>query len=164
MAWLQARQTLPEAPDPPWLAELAHYEYMEIHAGNAEAELADIGHDPDGDLVAGIPVLSPLAWPLVYRWPVHRIGNGEALPAQAPAQPTCLVVARDRRDRVGFMESNPLTLGLLALMREQPGDTGARHLERLAVQAGVAADALLEHGREILLRLRQRDIVLGSAT
>ncbi|MBX3725965.1 MAG: putative DNA-binding domain-containing protein [Xanthomonadales bacterium] len=163
VAWLQARQALPEAPDPPWLAELAHYEYMEIHAANAEAEIADVAHDPEGDLLAGAPVVSPLAWPLAYRWPVHRLGAEQPPQATAPAQPTCLVVVRDRRDRVGFLEANALTLRLLELLRERPAVAGADQFRTLATEAGLAADALLVHGRDILARLLARDIVLGTA-
>lgn len=163
VAWLQARQALPEAPDPPWLAELAHYEYMEIHAANAEADIGEVGHDSEGDLLAGVPVASPLAWPLAYRWPVHRLGAAHPPPAEAPTQPTCLVVVRDRRDRVGFLEANALTLRLLELLHERPGASGADQLRALAAEAGLACDALLAHGRDILDRLRARDIVLGTA-
>lgn len=160
VAWLQSGQA---PPGPPWLAELAHYEYMEIRAANAEADIDGIAHAPDGDLLAGVPVASPLAWPLAYRWPVHRLGGGLPPPDTEPAQPTCLVVVRDRHDRVGFLEANALTLRLLELLHERPGASGAEQLRALAAEAGLAADALLAHGRDILDRLRARDIVLGSA-
>lgn len=163
VAWLQARQALPDPPDPPWLAELAHYEYMEVHAANADGGIAAIAHDPGGDLLSGVPVVSPLAWPLAYRWPVHRLGRELPPPAAAPAQPTCLVVVRDRRDRVGFLEANALTLRLVALLRERPGASGADQLRALAGEAGLADDALLAPGADILGRLRARDIVLGTA-
>ena len=45
--------------------------------------------DPDGDLLAGVPVLSPLAWPLAYRFPVHRLGP-QFLPDAPPAEPSVL--------------------------------------------------------------------------
>src|SRR3546814_6431904 len=40
----------------------------------SEATREDIAHDARGDLLAGCPLPSPLAWPLAYAWPVHRIG------------------------------------------------------------------------------------------
>jgi hypothetical protein len=48
--------------DPPFLQELAHYEWVELALGIDEQNLDAVRVDPDGDLLAGIPVLSPLAW------------------------------------------------------------------------------------------------------
>jgi hypothetical protein len=159
--WLEDRASR-AAGDPPWFAELAHYEWMEVVAANAETDLADVAHDPDGDLLAGRPLVSPLAWPLVYRWPVHRIG-ADARPApEPPATPTCLVIVRDRLDRVGFLETNPLTAHLIEAMRADPAPTGREALLALAAQVGVAADTMLQGGADILARLRARDIVLGT--
>src|SRR5690606_6965982 len=98
----------PQADDPPLLAELPHYERVELALSIDERELDMTGVDPDGDLLEGIPVLSPLALPLAYEWPVHRIGP-EFQPATAPPEPTRLVVYRDRRDEVGFLEINLVT-------------------------------------------------------
>src|SRR5687768_3500599 len=61
-----------QADMPPWLHELAHYEWVELALQIADDELPP--HDPDGDLLAGKPVPSPLAWALAYCWPVSRIG------------------------------------------------------------------------------------------
>jgi hypothetical protein len=48
----------------PWLHELAHYEWVELALQIADDDLPP--HDPDGDLLAGKPVPSPLAWALAY--------------------------------------------------------------------------------------------------
>lgn len=162
LRWLESREEA-GALDPPFLVELAHYEWVELALSLADAEPAPDGLDPEGDLLDGVPVPSPLAWPLAYRWPVHRLGAAHPPPAEAPTQPTCLVVVRDRRDRVGFLEANALTLRLLELLHERPGASGADQLRALAAEAGLACDALLAHGRDILDRLRARDIVLGTA-
>ena len=158
--WLQQR-----ADDargiPAWQAELAHYEWMEVVAGNSEIDLCDGPAVIDGDLLSGRPVLSPLTWPLLYRWPVQRI-RADALPTDSPpAQPTCLVIVRDRRDQVGFLEANPLTLRLVELLGTTPRRTGSDLLRQLAGEAGLDAARLIEHGRDLLQRLRERDIVLG---
>ncbi|MFZ2755182.1 MAG: putative DNA-binding domain-containing protein, partial [Lysobacteraceae bacterium] len=60
--------------DPPWLRELAHYEWIELALQISEARNDEIAHEPHGDLLEGRPLVSPLAWPLAYAWPVHRIG------------------------------------------------------------------------------------------
>lgn len=146
---------------PAWQAELAHYEWMEVVAANSEIDLDQGPPVADGDLMAGVPVLSPLIWPLVYRWPVHRI-RADAQPGDtAPAQATCLIVVRDRRDRVGFLEANPLTLRLVELIGLHPGEFGGAIVRRLATETGFDAAHLLGAGADLLRRLRERDIVLG---
>ena len=42
--------------DPPWLRELAHYEWVELALQISEASCDDVAHDPDGDLLAGAKV------------------------------------------------------------------------------------------------------------
>ena len=75
-----AREARPN--DPPFLYELAHYEWVELALAIDEHDLAALAADPGGDLLAGVPVLSPLAWPLAYRFPVHRLGP-DFQPAEA---------------------------------------------------------------------------------
>lgn len=160
--WLQERAER-GAGDPPWFAELAHYEWMEVLAANDETEIDAIAHDPDGDLLGGRPLVSPTAWPLVYRYPVQRIG-AEHRPAEAPAAPTCLIVVRDRRDTVGFLEANPLTLHLIERLRAGDAGSGRETLIALAAEAGVDEAAMLAGGADILHRLRARDVVIGTVS
>jgi uncharacterized protein len=160
--WLQARAQT-QAGDPPWFAELAHYEFMEIVAANHEADLDALACDPAGDLIDGVPVVSPLAFPLVYRFAVHTIGAATR-PAgdQPPPQPTCLIVVCDRSERVGFMVANALTVHLIEALRVEPAPTGREALRTLAQTTGVDAERMLAAGGEMLERLRARDVVLGS--
>lgn len=72
LQYLQARQDR-DTDDAPFLLELAHYEWVEIALDQDERELDDVPADRDGDFLQGVPVLSPLAWPLAYQYPVHRI-------------------------------------------------------------------------------------------
>ena len=60
------------AVDPPFIAELSHYEWVELALDTAEDEIPD--QVAVTDLLTSIPQLSPLAWSLVYRYPVQRIG------------------------------------------------------------------------------------------
>src|SRR3546814_960177 len=73
LRYLEARN---EDPAMPWLRELAHYEWAELALQISEATREDIAHDARGDLLAGCPLPSPLAWPVAYAWPVHRIEIG----------------------------------------------------------------------------------------
>lgn len=153
----------PAAGDPPFLAELAHYEWVELALSidEREPDLAEV--DRDGDLLAGRPVLSPLAWSLVYAWPVHRI-SPEYRPAEPPPEPTRLVVYRDRRDRVGFLEINVVTARLLELLATDasPPPTGRECLLRIAAELGhPEAAAVVDAGAALLADLHARDVVLG---
>jgi len=148
--------------DPPFLQELAHYEWVELALSLDQRELGDIAADRQGDLLARIPLLSPLAWPLSYRFPVHRIGPGHE-PKQAPDETTHLLVYRNRADRVRFMQLNDVTRLLLALMQEQPDLTGKQLLERTAETIGHRNPALVvRSGRELMQDLRDRDVLLGT--
>lgn len=148
--------------DPPYLVELAHYEWVELALGLSAAELTPELADPNGDLLAALPVVSPLAWPLAYAFPVHRI-NPEYQPAEAPEQPTYLVVYRTRQDEVKFMEINAVSGRLLQLIEENPEATGHALLLRIAEELGQSDPApVLAAGRDMLLGLRERDILLGT--
>ena len=52
----------PGESDPPFLFELAHYEWVELALSISTAAAVLAGTDQDGDLLEGHPVMSPLAW------------------------------------------------------------------------------------------------------
>ena len=154
------------AGDPPFLLELAHYEWIEQVLARDPRDLDDFSIEnavkPDGDLLTGIPVISPLAWSLSYRYPVHRIGP-DFRPAEPPASPTQLLIYRNRNDAVKFMLLNDVSQLLLALLRDRPGLTGQQLLELIAQQIGHASPAsLIGHGTQLLENLRKRDVILGT--
>jgi hypothetical protein len=159
----EAREARPG--DPPFLAELAHYEWVELALSIDENEIDEGGVDRDGDLLDGRPVLSPLAWSLAYAWPVHRL-SPEFQPAAAPAEPTRLVVYRDRADEIGFLEINAVTARLLELLAApSPGvRTGRECLLKIAAELGhPAPETVVSGGAELLAGLRARDVLLGVA-
>jgi uncharacterized protein len=148
--------------DPPYIAELAHYEWVELALSVAEDDPGPALADPNGDPLDAPPVVSPLAWALAYTWPVHRIGPGYREPGP-PAAPTYLVVHRTRQDEVRFMEINAVTARLLQLIQEQPGASGRALLLQIAAELShPQPEAVVDAGSEMLAELRQRDIVLGT--
>jgi len=151
------------AGDPPFLLELAHYEWVELALSLDQIDLAAIPANREGDLLAGIPVLSPLAWSLSYRYPVHCISE-EFRPAEAPVEMTHLLAYRNRADEVRFMQLNAVSQLLLALLREQPALSGRQLLKRAADKMGHSRPTtIIESGGALLNKLRQRDVVLGTA-
>lgn len=152
---MQHYQPLPG--DPPFLRELAHYEWVELALDVAEASLPPPVALPEPVLEARLQ-LSPLAWLLAYRFPVHRIGP-RFQPA-APGEPVYLMVWRNRALRVEFMALNAATARLLELCRDQPACRAAELIDELARELQQPAAELAEAGARQLAEFVQRDILL----
>jgi len=161
-----AEERTPAPNDPPFLAELAHYEWVELALAIDERDITSLDVDQDGDLLAQVPVLSPLAWPLAYAWPVHRLAP-DYQPAHPPDEPTRLLVWRDRVDKVGFMEINLVTARLVELLggsEEGAPRTGRDCMLQIAAELGRAEpEPIVAAGAEVLQDLRARDIIVGTA-
>lgn len=121
--------------DPPWLMELAHYEWVEL-----ALDLAENDESENNILVQQENILdtafslSPLAWPLGYQWPVHRLSPGY-LPNETPDSPTFLLVRRDHEYKVHFDEITALIFRLLQLISDAPDSTARQQLTALAEEA-----------------------------
>jgi len=159
--WLE-NEYLAQPGDLPFVQELAHYEWVELALSISEENITAADVDPGGDLLVGIPVLSPLAWHLAYQYPVHRIG-----PDYRPDQPgdsmTCLVVYRNREDEIGFIEINPVTKRLLELIEADKVESGQQLLNRIATEIShPQPEVVINSGLEILKGLAEKDIILGT--
>jgi hypothetical protein len=107
-------------------------------------------------------MVSPLAWNLSYRFPVHRI-SPEFRPAEPGSEPSHLVVYRNRNEDVEFLEINAVTQRLLQLLQENPDWTGHQTVKRIAEELRHPnPDAVLRAGTQLLNDLRARNIVLGT--
>jgi len=152
----------PGADDFPFLLELAHYEWVELALSVSEESNDDQMLDGDGDLLTGIPVQSTLAWPLTYRFPVHRISESYQ-PDEAGDQPTFMVIYRRADDELGFMELNPVTARLLELVGENDTRSGRELLEALAEEIAYPDPAaLIKHGATVLREMRDAEILIGT--
>ena len=152
----------PADDDYPFLTELAHYEYVNqaLSVSTDENDLTDI--ETDGDLLAGVPVKSALAWPFAYHYPVHRISE-QYRPDKPQQQPVYLVVYRRSNDKVGFLELNAVTAALLdALENNSDNLSGDTVLRNLAAQIQYPdVDALVSHGAEALEEMLKLEIITG---
>lgn len=152
------------AGDPPWALELAHYEWIELALQIADDPLPPHRAVPAGDTAAlldGVPVLSPFARALAYRWPVHRIGPG-FLPAHPPPEPTLVLVRRDAAHRVGFSRLSAPAYRLLELLGgNDDGRDGRTLLRRLATEAGADPRAFEREGAALLDRMLAEGTLLG---
>lgn len=152
------REIQPE--DPPFLYELAHYEWVELalFIDNREIDLTDI--DRQGDLLQGYPVLSPLAWTFVYQFPVHQVGTNYQ-PQEPPTEPTYLLIYRGKDDKVGFIQLNRVSAYLLQALCDT-SHTGQQILTEMATLLNHPnLHKVIQGGLEILQEWLKRDIVLG---
>ncbi|MGB1582020.1 MAG: DNA-binding domain-containing protein, partial [Nevskiales bacterium] len=77
--------------DPVFLLELAHYEWVEMMLAIDPSEPDRAAIDPQGDLLASAPVVTPWLYNLSYQFDVQRIGPSYQ-PDAPPEQPTFLAV------------------------------------------------------------------------
>ncbi len=150
----EERDPLPE--DPPFMLELAHYEWVELALDVSTETFPDEAReiDPANDILT----VSPLAWRLCYQYPVHQIGP-EYQPEVPPEQPTFLIVYRNRQQVVKFLEINALTSRLVQLL-EDSCMTGKQALSQLAGELGHQTSQQLEaFGLQTLSKLHSLDIL-----
>jgi uncharacterized protein len=158
VAWLQDGRAF-AGEDPPFLAELAHYEYMEVALTIAEAPADWVPMAEDTDLLESQPALSPLAWLLGYRYPVHRIGP-DLRPEQPSDTPHHLLVHRTPQDRIAFLELNPVTAHLVFRIQNNEGHTVRALLEQIAKELEhEEPEVVIQGGLEILGELRGRGVL-----
>lgn len=149
--------------DPPFIKELAHYEWVELALLTSDSD-QDINWDyinKDGNLLNGKPVMSPLAWPLTYRYPVQKI-SPDFQPEEPAEHPVYLLVYRNSEDDVHFMELNPVTALLVQLLNEDNGLTTHQMLNVIAEQLNHPnPEIVISGGVQIIQDLKDRNIILG---
>jgi hypothetical protein len=143
--------------DLPFLVELAHYEWVEMALAISKDTLAinaDYSH-----LAERTVALSPLAWPLAYHYPVHKIAP-EFIPSSAPDLPTFLVVHRNAADEVVFIEITPMTYQLLAMLQAQEQVVVGDCLQQMAQASGHPnPELIVAGGLQILDDMAAKNII-----
>lgn len=161
IAYLEGERARPDS-EPLFLLELARYEWLETELLLSDDEPDWQRVDPDGDLLEGVPVASPLARWLRTDWPVHRLRTDAQPPARAQ-RAIGLALCRGADDAVRFMELAPITLALLERIAAAPARSGRDQLERLARELGRGdRDHFVARGGLALEALRERGVLLGT--
>lgn len=149
--------------DPPFMKELAHYEWIELALMTSDLD-EDIDWnkiDTDGDILNNKPIISPLAWPLTYQYPVQQICE-DFIPEEISEQPVYLLVYRSKNDEVHFMELNPVTAMLIQLISDDKNLTTKQILENIAEQMSHPdPSVVIKGGMEIMQDLKERNVILG---
>lgn len=147
--------------DPPFMLELAHYEWIELALSILDEKIDETKIDSHSDLLHGIPVISPLAWLVSYRFPVHKISLAFQ-PEAASGTQTYIVVYRDINFDMHFMEINPVTARLIQLLIDNTNKPGRAVLQQIASELDhPQPDIVIKGGMEILNDLKKRKVVLG---
>lgn len=150
--------------DPPFIKELAHYEWVELAliVSDLDEQIDWNQIDTQADILNNKPVMSPLAWPLTYQYPVQQISS-DYLPDKPNETPVYLLVYRDKKDEVHFMELNPVTALLIQLINENNDLTTKQMLEIIAKQLNHPdPDVVIQGGIQIIEDLKNRNIILGA--
>lgn len=157
----EEREAQPD--DLPFLWELAHYEWAELGLSIDTREIDWQQHPLPEDVLSAHPSLSPLAWVFAYRFPVHKLSPSYQ-PSEPPEQATYLVVYRDPNDKVNFIELNPISARLLALIEEAQGQqTGQALLETICAELNHPnPDVVLQGGESILRNFYQKHVLLSQ--
>jgi hypothetical protein len=151
------------SPYPPYLAELAHYEWLEMVLDISTDSVDGALIDPAGDLLKGAPVINPVHRLVQYQWPVTTI-SADHEPAEPLPTPMCLLLFRDLDFRVHFIEINEPTHLLLAQLASEPGLTGEQYLCALSRKMPhIDPQQLFHFGAELLADFLQRGCILGAA-
>lgn len=147
--------------DLPFILELAHYEWVEMALAIAkEKSTPTIAQWTDINTIRLF--LSPLAWPLAYRYPVHRIAKA-SIPRDTPDSPSFLIVYRTPDDSVKFMEITPSTYRLLEILEMSPGITAETCLDKLAEELHPSdKNRFIDQGVTTLRELADKSIIYSD--
>ena len=161
LTYLQ-KEREPQPEDPVFIKELAHYEWLEIYLAFADIEVDIVNVDPLGNMMTAVPVLSPLAQMHSYSFPVHKI-KPDFQPTEPDEQPVFLMVYRNRQDKVGFMELNPIAAMLVGLIEKEGAKTGQQLLDEIVATLQYPnPKAVYRGGEQVLKQLQAKDILLGT--
>jgi hypothetical protein len=155
--YLQEERNNPH--DWPFLAELAHFEWVELQLSIAESEPVAVTSLSDEQLLTGRPVLAPVMQLLQYRWPVKDI-NPAFLPEEPSAIANHILGFRDADDQVQFIALNPISAGLVTLLGN--GLSGQQALDALGAGFDDATKRQFsQFGLEALSELHRRGAIIN---
>lgn len=158
--------------DPDFLMELAHYEWVELALTVSEESGFVINEDNKPQSPIDLDTryqLSPLAWPLAYEWPVHKISK-DFQPTEKPIEVTTLLMYRSaesshaqntpQREKVCFMEMSPLLYQWINQLENFT--TAKKALIEVTQQTQMDESALIGFAQQSLAEFEQLGIVRQS--
>ena len=158
----QGGQHSDEKTDPPFMYELAHYEWAETGLALAQEPHANPAIDPLGDLLSHQPVTSTLAWLFSYKYPVNEIGKDNQ-PESPAEQPLHYLLYRNEADKVEFLKLNIVSARLFEILSTDNSLSGRDALAKIATELShPEPERVIAAGSDILEKWREKGIVLGT--
>ncbi|MGS2721839.1 HvfC family RiPP maturation protein [Paraglaciecola aestuariivivens] len=149
-----------KAADPVFLAQLAHYEWLELDVSIRQSDQQQRPWQPE----QGIEWVqfSELASLVSYEYPVHQISQ-EFQPSQ-PSEPIYLVVYRDAEDAVQFSLLNAVSAFLLNSII-QNGKMNLMQLNDLMAESmpQLSPKQLQDSIKEVLQQLLEQQVLIAGA-
>ena len=150
------------ANEPPFIKELAHYEWIEGAINLA----ADPKNDPsitDGSLLDDAPQISSVAWLFSYHWPVHEI-NIQNQPKKPLDTPLHFLIYRSSDEAIVFNILNAVSANLLLMLNDTDNRcSGRQALKHIANKLGHSnAEPVIAAGEKILSDWKSKGIILGT--
>ena len=139
----------PQADDPVFLLELAHYEWAELYL--ATKQVTQTETVLSREQVSQHPLqLSQLCMLLAYPYQVHMISR-DYQPA-TPGDVQCYLLYRNTADEVKFVLINQLTAALLHCLQQAPGSTLSQLVAQLQPALPQFNATVLEQGAQAILQ------------
>ncbi|MCK9503819.1 MAG: putative DNA-binding domain-containing protein [Porticoccaceae bacterium] len=144
--------------EPPFMAELCHYEWVELALDIANDQIPE-NQGTESDPLKMFYRVSPLVWRLSYSYPVHRISKSNQ-PDAPISGGVFLIVYRNRQDQVRFLEVNGVVITLLQYI-DNKKNCGHDLLLDLSVELGFDDTvAFLAYGADMLAQLVALDVLV----
>ncbi|WP_299810008.1 DUF2063 domain-containing protein [uncultured Shewanella sp.] len=144
--------------DPPFMLELAHYEWLELVVAVAQD---NVRHRfiTSSDIENKKLCVAATAQIAQYAYDVQHI-SPDYRPQEAATEPQCFCIYRDADDEVSFLNLNPLTAQVLAYMSQQEG-VDYQELVTWLVQTftQVEASVLRQGCHQLLTELSHKGII-----
>jgi hypothetical protein len=148
--------------DPPFMFELAHYEWVETGLALATENNRVPGLSHTGDLLDDCPVTSGLAWLVSYAYPVNEIGRDNQ-PEQPAEQPLHYIVYRDDAFKVHFLKLNVISARLFEILSSEKELSGRQALKKIAIELQHnQPEIVIQAGAQMLDQWRLKGIVIGT--
>jgi hypothetical protein len=145
--------------DPPFMLELAHYEWVELDISIAQQDEAEqlLAHN---DVTSVRLYLTSTARNLSYQFPVHTISIDHQ-PKAPSTQPHYFVVYRDKDDEAQFLATNGMTALLLSIIEGNDGFTFNEVCEQVLSHASHFSQEQIAQGALVTLNaMGERGVIV----